>query len=236
MRGMVGLSRVCVRVCRVCHVKEGLSSGPAVCGCARGTHRKLYLKVKLVYLCAWHPPAVCFCYLLACRAVPPLRLRGRGRACRVWTSRYGFRLLSSVSACKFSVYKYMDMRVYTHLTPHMSQETAHAELSDASSATCACFPVAIMTSANSVGRTHVQPLIEAAIPLRWEAARLLVALRRLLRARRARLLSRRGAESLPPDVPRLATVEVDGVHPRTECLALAPHEDLGGGRARWVEY
>ena len=147
------MSRVCVRVCRVCHVKEGLSSGPAVCGCARGTHRKLYLKVKLVYLCAWHPPAVCFCYI--CLPAAQCRLcgcglRGRGRACRVWTSRYGFRLLSSVSACKFSVYKYMDMRVHT---PHTSQETAHAELSDASSATCACFPVAIMT-ARELSRPH----------------------------------------------------------------------------------
>ena len=75
--------------------------------------------------------------------------------------------------------------------------------------------------ASSVGRTHVQPLVEAALPLRrwW-----------LLRARRARLLSRRGAESLPPDVPRLAAVEIDGIHPRTEGLTLAPHEDLGG---RW---
>jgi hypothetical protein len=34
-------------------------------------------------------------------------------------------------------------------------------------------------------------------------------------------------------VPRLAAVEVDGIHPRTECLALAPHEDLGGGRGGW---
>eukprot|EP00964_Phaeocystis_antarctica_P067590 scaffold40909_cov73-Phaeocystis_antarctica.AAC.9 len=83
--------------------------------------------------------------------------------------------------------------------------------------------------ASSVGRTHVQPLVEAAVPLRREVARLLVARRRLLRARRARLLSRRGTEPLPPDVSRLAAVEVDGVHPRTERLTLTPHEDLGGG-------
>ena len=128
------MSRVCVRVCRVCHVKEGLSSGPAVCGCARGTHRKLYFKGQ-ISLCAWHPPAVCFCYFVFAAA-------GRGLLAR---------LLSSVSACKcLSVYKYMDMRVHT---PHTSQETAHAELSDASSATCACFPVAIMT-ARELSRPH----------------------------------------------------------------------------------
>ncbi len=91
--------------------------------------------------------------------------------------------------------------------------------------------------ASSIGRSHVQPLVEATVPLRRELAselvRLLVGARRLLRARRVRLLTRRGAETLPPDVPRLAAVEVDGIHPRTECLALAPHEDLGGGRGVW---
>ena len=69
-------------------------------------------------------------------------------------------------------------------------------------------------------------LVQAAITLRWHVARLMVARRRLLRVRRARLLSRGRPEPLPPDMACFAAVEVNGVNPCSEGLALPPHEDL----------
>ena len=92
MRGMVGLSRVCVRVCRVCHVKEGLSSGPAVCGCARGHPSKALFKGQISPIYAPGTLPSCSVLLLVLFACLPRSAASAAARPRPGVSRVDFSL------------------------------------------------------------------------------------------------------------------------------------------------